>query len=132
MKKGYDIALCKLVEPVIMSETVSPACLPQEGDSTFPPGMHCLVSGWGKVGRGEDSISVDENRLPWKLRQATLPLIDNEMCSWSETIPIQDSMQCAGGEGRTSCNGDSGGPLVCYNEKDEKWYQVKDSKILDH
>ena len=31
-------------------------------------------------------------------------------------------MQCAGGEGKTSCNGDSGGPLVCEN--DGTWYQV--------
>lgn len=35
---------------------------------------------------------------------------------------IQPTMQCAGGEGRTSCNGDSGGPLVCENGG--TWYQV--------
>ena len=35
---------------------------------------------------------------------------------------IQATMQCAGGEGSTSCNGDSGGPLVC--EVDGTWYQV--------
>ena len=35
---------------------------------------------------------------------------------------IQPTMQCAGGEGKTSCNGDSGGPLVCEN--DGTWYQV--------
>ena len=33
-------------------------------------------------------------------------------------------MQCAGGDGHTSCNGDSGGPLVCYNTIDLSWYQV--------
>ena len=37
---------------------------------------------------------------------------------------IQETMQCAGGEGRTSCNGDSGGPLVCYSQQDNSWYQV--------
>ena len=35
---------------------------------------------------------------------------------------IQPTMQCAGGEDKTSCNGDSGGPLVC--KKENKWYQV--------
>ena len=35
---------------------------------------------------------------------------------------IQETMQCAGGDGHTSCNGDSGGPLVCYS--DNAWYQV--------
>ena len=37
---------------------------------------------------------------------------------------IQPTMQCAGGEGKTSCNGDSGGPLVCENGG--TWYQVTD------
>jgi hypothetical protein len=31
-------------------------------------------------------------------------------------------MQCAGGDGKTSCNGDSGGPLVC--KKGDQWFQV--------
>ena len=37
---------------------------------------------------------------------------------------IQPMMQCAGGDGHTSCNGDSGGPLVCYSDQDSSWYQV--------
>ena len=40
---------------------------------------------------------------------------------------IQPTMQCAGGEGSTSCNGDSGGPLVCENGG--TWYQVTDLLI---
>ena len=36
---------------------------------------------------------------------------------------IQETMQCAGGDGHTACNGDSGGPLVCRLE-DGYWYQV--------
>ena len=37
-------------------------------------------------------------------------------------------MQCAGGEGKTSCNGDSGGPLVCENGG--TWYQVTDPVLF--
>ena len=38
---------------------------------------------------------------------------------------IQPTMQCAGGDDKTSCNGDSGGPLVCKKEEDGKYYQVR-------
>ena len=38
-------------------------------------------------------------------------------------------MQCAGGEGKTSCNGDSGGPLVCENGG--TWYQVTDPVLFE-
>ena len=37
-------------------------------------------------------------------------------------------MQCAGGEGKTSCNGDSGGPLVCENGG--TWYQVTGPRFV--
>ena len=43
-------------------------------------------------------------------------------------LQIEPTMQCAGGEGSTSCNGDSGGPLVC--EIGGIWYQVNSSSLL--
>ena len=39
-----------------MGPTVSPPCLPDLGDfgdsSSFPAGMSCILTGWGKVGLG--------------------------------------------------------------------------------
>ena len=129
--RANDIALVKLKEPAIMSDTVSPACLPHQGDfgdnSTFGAGKNCILSGWGKVGHDE-SVSGNMDGLPWKLRQATLPLLEDDECSRiyleGAGFHIQETMQCAGGDGHTSCNGDSGGPLVCFNDEDQVWYQV--------
>ena len=69
---------------------------------------------------------------PYKLRQAVLPLVDDTSCEEiyleGAGFTIQPSMQCAGGNGKTSCNGDSGGPLVC--KKDELWYQVSQNMVF--
>lgn len=132
--KDYDIALLKLKTPAQMTDYVSPPCLPDEGDfgddSSFGPGMECYLSGWGKVGPGEN-LPVDQYGQPYKLRHAMLPLVDDQSCQdiymEGANFEIQPKMQCAGGEGRTSCNGDSGGPLVC--KKDDKYYQVCRSKV---
>ena len=55
--KANDIALLKLKEPITMGPTISPPCLPDQNDfgdeSSFPAGMTCLLSGWGKVGADE-------------------------------------------------------------------------------
>ena len=69
---------------------------------------------------------------PWRLRQASLPLVADGECSaiYQEgaDFTIQETMQCAGGDGHTACNGDSGGPLVCY--KEGKWFQVHNRSRL--
>ena len=83
----------------------------------------CL--GWGTT-PGE-SYPSDMYGQPYKLRQAVLPLVDDTSCEEiyleGAGFTIQPSMQCAGGNGKTSCNGDSGGPLVC--KKDGQWFQVQ-------
>ena len=132
--RANDIALLKLGQPAEFSDTVSPPCIPDQDDfgdnSTFAAGMDCYLSGWGKIGDGE-SMPVDIYGQPYKLRQALLPLVSDQSCQTiyleGANFEIQPTMQCAGGEGRTSCNGDSGGPLVC--EKDGIWYQVRYSYI---
>lgn len=127
--KSFDIALLKLKEPAEMTDYVSPPCLPEQGDfgddSSFGAGMECYLSGWGRVGHGEN-IPIDIYGQPYKLRHAMLPLVDDTSCQniymEGANFEIQPTMQCAGGNGKTSCNGDSGGPLVC--KKDDKYYQV--------
>ena len=41
--------------------------------------MNCLLSGWGKHGPSEN-IPSDIYGQPYKLRQAKLPLVDDESC----------------------------------------------------
>jgi len=128
--RANDVALLKLETAAVMSKTVSPACLPDQGDfgdsSSFPEGANCILSGWGKQAPGE-GIPADDFGQPWKLRRGELPLISDAECAQiyleGAGFTIQPTMQCAGGKGKSACNGDSGGPLVCQGE-DNKWYQA--------
>jgi len=128
--RANDVALLKLESAATMGKTVSPACLPDQGDfgdsSSFPEGASCILSGWGKQAPGE-GIPADDFGQPWRLRRGELPLISDEECAQiyleGAGFTIQPTMQCAGGMGKSACNGDSGGPLVCQGE-DGKWYQA--------
>ena len=95
--------------------------------------MKCILTGWGKHGVDE-SMPGDLYGQPWKLRQAVLPLVADEECRIiyleGADFSIQETMQCAGGDGHTSCNGDSGGPLVCYKDAEQTWYQAGSNFII--
>jgi len=127
--KANDIALIRWDDPIELNDEVIPICMPDQDDfgdsSSFGVGMNCYLSGWGKAGDGE-GIASDPTGQPWNLRQAVLPLVADQDCQdiylEEANFQIQPTMQCAGGEGKTSCNGDSGGPLVCENSG--TWYQV--------
>uniref|UniRef100_A0A8C3SV50 Peptidase S1 domain-containing protein n=1 Tax=Chelydra serpentina TaxID=8475 RepID=A0A8C3SV50_CHESE len=103
-----DIALIKLAEPVQLSETIQPACLPANG-AILAQDFPCYITGWGRLWTN-GPISDD-------LQQALLPVVDHATCSkwdwWG--FRVKETMVCAGGDGVVSgCNGDSGGPLNCY------------------
>ena len=86
---------------------------------------------------------VDVSGQPWRLRRGLMPLLSDKEChdiylegaGFTIQVPAlaptadlllpppQDTMQCAGGDGRSACNGDSGGPLVCQGEGG-RWYVV--------
>ncbi|XP_040835662.1 chymotrypsin-like elastase family member 3B [Ochotona curzoniae] len=104
--KGYDIALLKLTECAELTDEVQLACLPP-ADYIPPHEMKCYVTGWGRLSTG--------GKLPNKLQQGLLPVVDYEHCSqrdwWGSTV--KETMVCAGGDTVSSCNGDSGGPLNC-------------------
>ena len=95
--------------------------------------MKYILTGWGKHGVDE-SMPGDLYGQPWKLRQAVLPLVADEECRIiyleGADFSIQETMQCAGGDGHTSCNGDSGGPLVCYKEAEQTWFQAGSNIII--
>ncbi|XP_077072848.1 transmembrane protease serine 3 isoform X1 [Siphateles boraxobius] len=104
----YDIALMKLVQPLIFNGIVEPICLPNFGEE-FEDGKMCWISGWGAMIDGGDGSE--------SLLSARVPLISNKACSQPEVYQgyISAGMICAGYlEGGTdSCQGDSGGPLAC-------------------
>ncbi|XP_019644083.1 PREDICTED: chymotrypsinogen B-like [Branchiostoma belcheri] len=114
----YDICLLKLATPAEFNTNVHPVCLAQAGDdASFPAGMSCYTSGWGKT-------SASSSTTPDILQQAMIPLISTSSCqsAWGSVNTITDRMICAGADGATSCMGDSGGPLVC--QKDGAWNLV--------
>ncbi|XP_043355955.1 chymotrypsin-C-like isoform X2 [Dermochelys coriacea] len=103
-----DIALIKLAEPVQLSKTIQPACLPENG-AILTQGFPCYITGWGLLWTN-GPISDD-------LQQALLPVVDHATCSrwdwWG--FMVKKTMVCAGGDGVVSgCQGDSGGPLNCH------------------
>ncbi|XP_016891320.1 chymotrypsin-like elastase family member 2A [Cynoglossus semilaevis] len=109
-----DIALIKLSSPVTLSDTISPACLPEE-DVTLAHGSPCYVTGWGRL--------YTDGPLADVLQQGLLPVVGHDICSQDDwwSVLATDKMVCAGGGGITAgCNGDSGGPLNCQNT-DGSW-----------
>uniref|UniRef100_A0A3B3ZCQ1 pancreatic elastase II n=1 Tax=Periophthalmus magnuspinnatus TaxID=409849 RepID=A0A3B3ZCQ1_9GOBI len=109
-----DIALLKLERPVTFSDTIKPACLPEEG-TVLPNGTPCYVTGWGRLTTSGPGAII--------LQQALLPVVSYEICSqedWWSFLLTRD-MVCAGGDGiKSSCMGDSGGPLNCQSS-DGSW-----------
>ncbi|XP_075422665.1 serine protease 27-like [Ascaphus truei] len=121
-----DIALMKLEYPVTYTHYILPVCLPA-ASVTFPCGMECWVTGWGKV---TYEVSLPN---PETLQKVMTPLIDSVTCDEmyhvgssvsTSSIIIQEEKICAGyKEGqRDSCQGDSGGPLVCKVQG--AWFQA--------
>uniref|UniRef100_A0A9J8CHG7 Peptidase S1 domain-containing protein n=1 Tax=Cyprinus carpio carpio TaxID=630221 RepID=A0A9J8CHG7_CYPCA len=100
-----DIALVELSSPVILSERVTPVCLPSDLDP--PAGTPCLVAGWGSL--YEDGPSADV------VMEAKVPLLSQTTCRSSLGKELlTNTMFCAGylSGGIDSCQGDSGGPLI--------------------
>ncbi|XP_046390189.1 uncharacterized protein LOC124158856 [Ischnura elegans] len=117
-----DIALLKLKAPpgIHFSDKVHGVCLPkaEEGDGGEwgrSPGVECVISGWGSVGRGGSGFSRT-------LRSAVIPLLNQSVCRAEHVYgdkAIGAGMGCAGSlleGGADSCQGDSGGPLVCFDK----------------
>ncbi|XP_034029084.1 LOW QUALITY PROTEIN: chymotrypsin-like elastase family member 2A [Thalassophryne amazonica] len=109
-----DIALIKLASPVKLSNTIMPACLPDNG-VILPHGTACYVTGWGRLWTNGPIADI--------LQQALLRVVGHSTCSksdWWGSL-VTTSMICAGGDGNVaSCNGDSGGPLNCQSS-DGSW-----------
>lgn len=57
VRNSNDIALVKLATPVPVTETITPACLPEDGN-ILPHDAPCYVTGWGRM-KSELSCTVE-------------------------------------------------------------------------
>nr|XP_040028309.1 serine protease 56 isoform X1 [Gasterosteus aculeatus aculeatus] len=111
-----DIALVELTSPVVLSNRVTPVCLPSGMEP--PTGSPCLVAGWGSL--YEDGPSADV------VMEAKVPLLPQSTCK--NTLGkelVTNTMLCAGylTGGIDSCQGDSGGPLI-YQDRISGRFQL--------
>ncbi|XP_048836547.1 transmembrane protease serine 13a [Brienomyrus brachyistius] len=113
----YDIALLKLTQQVVFSNTFAPVCLPAF-DQTFAPGTTCYTSGYGVTSQGSATVSTN-------LMMVNVGIIATSICNNVHIYGglITNNMICAGylSGGKDSCQGDSGGPLVCKGSN-QLWY----------
>lgn len=102
-----DIALLRLAQKAVISETVVPICLPL--DTSFSSRRYdtqrMFVAGWGQTETERGSqykLFVAVNGVPMDSCRQQYP-----------SAKIDERQICAGGEqGKDSCRGDSGGPLM--------------------
>ncbi|XP_072042153.1 uncharacterized protein [Amphiura filiformis] len=126
--QNYDFAMIKVTKPFILNTRVSPVCIAQP-EMDFPPGMECVIGGWGST---SNIVPI----LPVQQRSTWIPLVSNEECvEFTQTITkrlvpyVTPEKLCAGyipdigKEGHGACEGDSGSGLVCEGA-DGRWYAV--------
>ncbi len=106
-----DIALVRLAEPAPAEVERLPVIDKEFFAANLSTGAAVTASGWGSM--GDDVIQSTV------LQQATLPLIDRQVCIDAYepaygASAITETMMCAGYEsgGIDTCQGDSGGPLT--------------------
>uniref|UniRef100_A0A3Q3JKL3 Peptidase S1 domain-containing protein n=1 Tax=Monopterus albus TaxID=43700 RepID=A0A3Q3JKL3_MONAL len=82
-----DIALVELTSPVVLSEHVTPVCLPSGMEP--PTGSSCLVAGWGSLFEDGPSAEV--------VMEAKVPLLPQSTCkSALGKDLVTSTMLCAG------------------------------------
>lgn len=120
-----DIALVVLEKPLELTDAVNTICLPPQSIQT-QENIMCTVSGWGK------NASDRKGKYQATLRKIELPIVERNKCEvllrrtrLGPFYNLDDSLMCAGGGRRDTCNGDGGSPLWCEipNEK-HRFYQT--------
>ncbi|XP_012904056.1 vitamin K-dependent protein C isoform X5 [Mustela putorius furo] len=105
-----DIALLRLAQPAVLSQTIVPICLPDSGlaeRELTQVGQETVVTGWGY--RSE----TKRNRT-FVLNFINIPVAPHNECIQAMHNMVSENMLCAGilGDTRDACEGDSGGPMV--------------------
>lgn len=100
-----DIGIIRLERPVQFAKTISPVCLPPQGDEVREGQDTLYVTGWGYTSGGF-------NRKPAEvLKQARQTFLDKISCRRMREMDVSKVI-CAKHDEGSSCHGDSGGPLV--------------------
>nr|XP_006818365.1 PREDICTED: uncharacterized protein LOC100377183 [Saccoglossus kowalevskii] len=108
-----DIALMKLEQPLVYSDSILPVCLPQ-ANFTVSEGDYAWATGWGTV--------WEYGRVPMVLQEAKIPLMPDDACSYYYAFTTEKTICVGVKSGYLGvCHGDSGGPLN-YLGEDNKWY----------
>lgn len=93
MDYNNDIAIIELSEPVEITDTVRPLCLPAADSWIDPavPGTTCVAAGWG-------TTSAKKNEFPDLLQEVDINLIPRSVCQKipGYTNQVTDKMFCAG------------------------------------
>ncbi|KAM4530472.1 chymotrypsin-like protease CTRL-1 isoform 2-T2 [Odontesthes bonariensis] len=113
--KANDIALLELSSPVEFTSHIRPVCL-AGGESVFPDGLSCWITGWG------DPLTGAFLPSPQRLQAVNVPIVSNIECN-AAYGSIMTGMICAGPNfrGKGFCE-DFGGPLVTLNGS--RWVQA--------
>ncbi|XP_035206270.1 transmembrane protease serine 9-like [Stegodyphus dumicola] len=103
----YDIAILRIAEPLELSDSISPICLPKAGREFELE--YAQAMGWGVT-------STDSDKPSEILRTTSLGVQPKSLCQLffaMMIIAITDRHECAVATSGTGvCFGDSGGPLV--------------------
>jgi len=98
-----DFSILTLSEPVTISRSVAPACMPWDTTQLYA-GQLATVSGWGTLTSGGNQPTV--------LHEVDVTVQTNAVCQQAYGSSITDVNICAADSGKDSCQGDSGGPMV--------------------
>lgn len=101
----YDIALLKLEQPLVFTQTVAPICLaPKKWGRKDYEGENVTLSGWGKTQSGE---------LSTNLQHYDTVGYNYASCKEFYGSWMRPTQMCTDGSAeKHSCAGDSGGPVM--------------------
>ena len=109
-----DVTIIKLKEPLKLSRSVQPACLPNH-KLKMRDGKQCYIGGWGQV-------AFETPEPPFDLMAASeVSIFDLEKCNkslhgTSYINGLTEDMICTYSNHKHACVGDSGGALICMEE----------------